>query len=49
MLIVQQRKDSTGWEKTIAQMETWGVALSPAECDTLRRYLVASLGPRSPK
>ena len=45
-LITQQAKDSTGWEKTIGQMEKWGVQTTPAEHDTLRRYLVAHFGPR---
>jgi|SRR5437867_547500 len=49
MLITQQAKDSTGWEKTITQMEKWGVTLSPAEHDTLSRYLVARFGPRRVK
>lgn len=47
MLIHQQAKDSLGWEKTIAQMEKWGVALTPAEHDTLRGYLLERNGPRA--
>ena len=47
MLVVQQSKDSTAWEKTIGQMAKWGVELTPAEHDTLRAYLVSRLGPRS--
>lgn len=46
MLITQQAKDSTGWEKTLAQMENWGVAVTPEERDTLRAYLVQSFGAR---
>jgi cytochrome c5 len=46
MLITQQAKDSTGWEKTISQMEKWGVVLTPEEHDTLRTYLQRSFGPR---
>lgn len=46
-LVVQQAKDSTAWEKTIGQMEKWGVKLTPAEHDTLRGYLVTRLGPRA--
>jgi len=46
MLITQQAKDSTGWEKTISQMEKWGVQLTAAEHDTLRWYLVGNFGPR---
>ena len=48
-LVTQQAKDSTGWEKTLGQMEKWGVQLSPAEHDTLRAYLTAKFGPRGGK
>lgn len=47
MLVTQQAKDSTGWEKTLATMEKWGSPLSPAEHDTLRAYLLATMGPRA--
>jgi mono/diheme cytochrome c family protein len=47
MLVTQQAKDSTGWEKTIATMRKWGAPLSDAERDSLRNYFVATLGPRS--
>jgi cytochrome c5 len=47
MLVTQQAKDSTGWEKTIAQMEKWGAPLSPAEHDSLRAYLLTSFGPHA--
>jgi hypothetical protein len=47
-LIAQQHKDAAAWEKTIAQMEKWGVALTPAEHDSLKSYLVRALGPRTP-
>ena len=40
-LTTQQHKDSTGWEKTLRTMETWGVRLTPAERDTLLTYLRA--------
>ena len=46
MLITQQAKDSTAWEKTLGQMEKWGVAPTPEERDTLRAYLVQCFGPR---
>jgi cytochrome c5 len=46
MLITQQAKDSTAWEKTLAQMEKWGVVTTPEERDSLRAYLVQSFGPR---
>jgi len=45
-LITQQAKDSTAWEKTLAQMEKWGVTATPEEHDTLRTYLVKCFGPR---
>jgi cytochrome c5 len=44
-LVTQQTKDSTGWEKTIGQMEKWGVQTTPAEHDSLRGYLLAHFGP----
>jgi hypothetical protein len=46
MLVTQQAKDSTGWEKTLGQMEKWGAPVNAAEHDTLRRYLLARYGPR---
>src|SRR5262245_24338930 len=46
-LITQQAKDSTAWEKTLGQMEKWGVATTPEERDTLRTYLVRYFGPRA--
>jgi cytochrome c5 len=46
-LITQQAKDSTGWEKTLAQMEKWGIKPTPGEHDTLRNYLVSHYGPRA--
>lgn len=46
MLITQQAKDSTAWEKTFTQMEKWGVNVTPEERDTLRAYLVQNFGPR---
>lgn len=48
MLVTQQAKDSTGWEKSLATMEKWGAAMTPAEHDTLRGYLLAHFGPRAP-
>jgi hypothetical protein len=47
MLITQQAKDSAAWEKTLGQMEKWGVAVTPEERDTLRVYLLQNFGPRS--
>src|SRR5204863_145450 len=46
MLITQQAKDSTAWEKTLGQMEKWGATPTPEERDTLRAYLVQCFGPR---
>src|SRR5262245_57456892 len=48
MLVTQQAKDSTGWEKTIATMRKWGAPLTDAERDTLRGWLVVTQGPRRP-
>jgi mono/diheme cytochrome c family protein len=45
-MITQQAKDSTGWEKTLAQMEKWAGAAAPAEHDSLRNYLLAHFGPK---
>jgi hypothetical protein len=47
MLITQQRKDSTAWRKSVRQMETWGVPLTPEESDSLVVYLSAHFGPRA--
>lgn len=47
MLITQQHKDSTAWEKTVHQMEAWGVKTTPAEHDSLVGYLRASFGPKA--
>lgn len=45
MLITQQTKDSTGWEKTLTQMAAWGAPpLTEAERDTLREYLRLRFG-----
>jgi cytochrome c5 len=49
MLITQQAKDSTGWEKTIAQMEKWSAPLEPVEHQTLQSYLTRHYGPRTPR
>jgi cytochrome c5 len=48
-MVTQQAKDSTAWEKTLGQMEKWGVKLTPVEHDSLRTYLLAHFGPRPPK
>ena len=49
MLITQQAKDSTGWMKTLAQMEKWGAVVTPEERDTLHTYLLGLYGPRPQK
>jgi hypothetical protein len=46
MLVTQQAKDSTGWEKTLTTMKNWGSPMSNSERDTLRTYLLARFGPR---
>ena len=46
MLVTQQAKDSTGWEKSLVSMEKWGAPMTPAERDTLRGYLLERFGPR---
>lgn len=45
-LFVQQAKDSSAWERTLARMQEWGAGLAPAERDTLRGWLLANYGPR---
>ena len=45
MLIVQQRKDSTGWEKTLGQMEKWSAPIPPPDREALRGYLLSHFGP----
>jgi cytochrome c5 len=46
-LVTQQAKDSAAWEKSLAQMESWGVKLGRDERETLHHYLVTRFGPRS--
>jgi cytochrome c5 len=46
MLVTQQAKDSTGWEKTLTTMKNWGTPLEQADRDTLRTYLLAHFGPK---
>ncbi len=45
MLITQQHKDSTGWEKSVQLMERWGARLVPDEHAKVVAYLVANFGP----
>jgi cytochrome c5 len=47
MLVAQQHKDSTGWEKTVHQMELWSAPIPPGDRDTLFAYLLAHFGPRA--
>lgn len=44
MLIAQQHKDSTGWEKTVSLMEKWGAPVSPTARETLMIYLRRHFG-----
>lgn len=46
MLVTQQSKDSTGWEKTLTTMKNWGTPLERADRDTLRTYLLTHFGPK---
>ena len=45
MLITQQHKDSTGWEKSVTQMEKWGARLVPSDHAIVVGYLLKSFGP----
>ena len=45
MLITQQHKDSTAWEKSVKQMETWGAPVAPAEHAAVIGYLTQQFGP----
>ena len=47
MLVTQQAKDSTGWEKTVTLMERWGAPFGRHERDTLAAYLRAAFPPRA--
>lgn len=44
MLITQQHKDSTAWEKTVSLMEKWGAPVSPTARETLMIYLRRHFG-----
>ena len=46
MLVTQQAKDSSGWEKTLALMEKWGAPVAASEHDSLRTYLSLRFGTR---
>jgi cytochrome c5 len=49
MLVTQQAKDSTAWEKTLTQMIAWGAPIDTVDRrqrDSLRVYLLAHFGPR---
>ena len=45
MLITQQHKDSTAWEKSVRQMEAWGAPVAPAEHAAVIGYLTQQFGP----
>ena len=46
MLITQQHKDSTGWEKTVGLMQKWGAPVRATAHDTLITYLRTHFGGR---
>ena len=48
MLITQQHKDSTGWEKTVALMQKWGAPVGATAHDSLITYLRTHFGGRPP-
>lgn len=43
-LITQQRKDTTGWNKTVTQMIAWGAPLPEADRPALVAYLAEHYG-----
>ena len=45
MLVTQQHKDSTAWEKSVGQMEKWGAPVAPAEHAAVIGYLTREFGP----
>jgi cytochrome c5 len=47
-LITQQRKDSAGWVKTLAQMQAWGSQIHGGDSSTLVVYLTAHFAPNGP-
>ena len=47
-LITQQRKDSAGWVKTLAQMQAWGSQIHGGDASTLVVYLTAHFAPNGP-
>src|SRR5437867_9773946 len=49
MLITQQHKDSTAWEKTTTLMEKWSAPMTPDDHATVIRYLLRSFGPATKK
>ena len=49
MLITQQAKDSTGWEKTLGLMEKWSAPLPASEHQMLHTYLLRHYGSRTPR
>jgi hypothetical protein len=49
LLVAQQHKDSTGWEKTVHQMELWSAPVPAPDRDTLFAYLLRHFGPPPPR
>ncbi len=48
-MILQQRKDSAGWERTMTQMVTWGAPVSAEQRPVLVAYLNKHFGPGAAK
>ena len=47
-LITQQRKDSAGWVKTLAQMQAWGSQIHGGDSSAIVLYLRAHFAPNRP-
>lgn len=43
-MILQQRKDSAGWARTVGQMVSWGVVIPDAQRPVLMSYLQTHFG-----
>jgi mono/diheme cytochrome c family protein len=44
-LIVQQRKDTAAWDRTVTQMRTWGTQIQDEDQAALVAYLAQHFGP----
>jgi cytochrome c5 len=47
-LILQQHKDTAGWNKTVTQMIAWGASVDSAEKPVLIAYLAEHFAARAP-